>query len=393
LLYDYWALKDVDASSGCPHAISEDMPAIVVVDNDDFKFDTMTGNAEGAHRTNVMFVQPAHYEKKPESIQSTQKVKKKHISRKLQQKWADLTEVHQYRCPLGSTSEPPIRETVDPPVEGTESQRIRSVIHALSRTKNDGEIMPPDEQQVPAYSGAQSYHLPSVNKSKPYYHTSYPEPPTKSVLHDIMVKLVEAMHLKNIPFSFLVGDMPTYKTITQLKTENPELFSKITPILGAFHQLMSYMYAIYKRFKESGMAETQVAAWVIVEGSVDQALRGKHYRRGIRCILLWREALIQQRLQGMMHKLSRIFRSACRSLRLNLLTVPYLHSDHNSLALWLHQSVCMTLKLQFQMAKDKLTLCCRSVFLPKPNHLLLLFTRTRDKHLPKTKSALLQAQA
>ena len=87
-----------------------------------------------------------------------------------------------------------------------------------------------------------------------------------------MMKLVEAMREKNIPFSFLVGDMPTYKMIVQLKAENPELFTDIIPILSAFHQQMSYIYAIYKRFKGSGMADTLVTAGVVVEGSVDQAL-------------------------------------------------------------------------------------------------------------------------
>ena len=120
------------------------------------------------------------------------------------------------------------------------------------------------------------------------------------MLHDIMVKHVETMKDKDIPFSFLVGDMPTYKTTTQIKAENPIRFENIIPILGAFHQQMSYMYAIYKRFKGSGMADTLVTAGVIVEGSVDQALRGKHYRRGLRCIMLWREALIHKRLKDIL---------------------------------------------------------------------------------------------
>ncbi|KAK5851403.1 hypothetical protein PBY51_002200 [Eleginops maclovinus] len=77
-------------------------------------------------------------------------------------------------------------------------------------------------------------------------------------------------------------------------------FKDIIPILGAFHQQMSYIFAIYKRFKGSGMADTLVTAGVVVEGSVDQALRGKHYRRGVRCILLWREALIHKRLASIL---------------------------------------------------------------------------------------------
>ena len=84
---------------------------------------------------------------------------------------------------------------------------------------------------------------------------TYNEPSSKSVVFDIMLKLVEAMRQKNIPFSFLVGDLPTYKTILQLKAENLERFMDIIPILG-----------------------------------------GKHYRRGLCCILLWREALIQNHL-------------------------------------------------------------------------------------------------
>ena len=91
--------------------------------------------------------------------------------------------------------------------------------------------------------------------------------------------------------------MSTYKTIVQIKAENPESFKDIIPILGAFHQQMSYIHAIYKRFKGSGIADTLVAAGVVVEGYVDQALRGKHYRRGVRCIMLWREVLIHQRLK------------------------------------------------------------------------------------------------
>ena len=54
-LYDNWALMDVDASATCPQEIADQKPAIVIVDNDDFKIDTMTRTAAGAHRTNVMF--------------------------------------------------------------------------------------------------------------------------------------------------------------------------------------------------------------------------------------------------------------------------------------------------------------------------------------------------
>ena len=50
-------------------------------------------------------------------------------------------------------------------------------------------------------------------------------------------------------------------------------------------------------FQGSGISDILVSAGVIVEGSVEQALRGKHYRRGVRCIMLMREALIQSRIK------------------------------------------------------------------------------------------------
>ncbi|KAK5851404.1 hypothetical protein PBY51_002201 [Eleginops maclovinus] len=58
LLYDHWALMDVEASATCPQEIADSKPAIIIIDNDGFKIDTLTGNSTGAHRTNVMYVQP-----------------------------------------------------------------------------------------------------------------------------------------------------------------------------------------------------------------------------------------------------------------------------------------------------------------------------------------------
>ena len=100
-------------------------------------------------------------------------------------------------------------------------------------------------------------------------------------MHDIIEKLLKAMAMKKIPFSFLVGDLPTYETVVKLKAESP------VQLQVAFHQQMSYIHAIHKRFKGSGIADILVAAGAIVEGSIDHALQCKHYRRGVRCIILF----------------------------------------------------------------------------------------------------------
>ena len=54
LLYAIWALRDDDTSKTCPHRIAYGKLLIVIVNNNNFKIDTLTGNASGAHRTNVL---------------------------------------------------------------------------------------------------------------------------------------------------------------------------------------------------------------------------------------------------------------------------------------------------------------------------------------------------
>ena len=66
LFYDKCALEDLEASIYCPREIDDGVGTICIVDNNDFKIDTLTGQAQHAHRTNVMFVKPQSLEKKPE---------------------------------------------------------------------------------------------------------------------------------------------------------------------------------------------------------------------------------------------------------------------------------------------------------------------------------------
>ena len=48
------------------------------------------------------------------------------------------------------------------------------------------------------------------------------------------------------------------------------------------------------------MAYALVTAGLVVEGFINEALRGKHYRKGVTCILHWNQALIQIRLRDIL---------------------------------------------------------------------------------------------
>ena len=54
------------------------------------------------------------------------------------------------------------------------------------------------------------------------------------------------------------------------------------------------MSAIYKRYKGSELGDVFVAGGVVAESSVDHALKGKHYKRGLCCLRLMYEALMSQ---------------------------------------------------------------------------------------------------
>ncbi|KAK7067273.1 hypothetical protein SK128_008934 [Halocaridina rubra] len=60
------------------------------------------------------------------------------------------------------------------------------------------------------------------------------------------------------------------------------------------------MSAIYKCYKGSELEEVLVAGGEISDGSVEHALKGKHYKRGLRCLRLMYEALIGQQVQDIL---------------------------------------------------------------------------------------------
>ena len=83
-------------------------------------------------------------------------------------------------------------------------------MHALARVDSNCDLLDMDPQKVPAYSDMQACMNKAGKHSKSYYQlTVLPEPPSKSVINDIMVKNVEVIRKIITPFLFMVGDLPT----------------------------------------------------------------------------------------------------------------------------------------------------------------------------------------
>ncbi len=97
----------------------------------------------------------------------------------------------------------------------TEPQRKGSIIHALARANSDH----PDaaEQTIPSYNGLHAGLSLEQGKSKAYFHMSYNQPPSKSVVDDIMDKLTAIIATKRMPFAFLVGIFQCISSLLCLK--------------------------------------------------------------------------------------------------------------------------------------------------------------------------------
>ena len=65
LLYDVSGLEDVSESIFIHQEIAKGVVIICIFDNADFEINTLTGNSQQAHRTNVKFVQRQSIEHKP----------------------------------------------------------------------------------------------------------------------------------------------------------------------------------------------------------------------------------------------------------------------------------------------------------------------------------------
>ena len=114
-----------------------------------------------------------------------------------------------------------------------------------------------DEQTVPGFSGFMTNISESVEKSHAIYYMTYPDPPSKTVLNDVMLKVSKSIVEKNMHFAVIVGDHPVYVLLLELKSENSKLYDKILPFWGPFHIQMSFINAIYKRFNGSGIADVE----------------------------------------------------------------------------------------------------------------------------------------
>ena len=105
-----------------------------------------------------------------------------------------------------------------------------------------------------------------------------------------------SLNLKSIVCVF---DHSIFAKATEIKWKEPTKFHYCLIMLGTFHTIMMFMAVIYKRFKDAGLRDLVIQSGLLAEGSVDQALSGKMYNKGVRVYKLTYEAFFSLFLDAM----------------------------------------------------------------------------------------------
>ena len=109
------------------------------------------------------------------------------------------------------------------------------------------------------------------------------------------LKIVESLKLTSIVCVF---DQVIYSKAIKIKWKEKQKFNGCVLMMGMFHMLMMFMHILSERFSVAGLRDVLIQSGVIADGSVDKALSGKMYNRGVRLYKLAFEAITRKLFDG-----------------------------------------------------------------------------------------------
>ena len=99
------------------------------------------------------------------------------------------------------------------------------------------------------------------------------------------------MDILNLDAIVCISDQVIYTKACEIKWKEALKFQRCILMMGIFHLHMVFMSILNKRFGYAGLRDALVQSSIVAEGSVDSALHGKSYNRGIRLCKIYCEAL------------------------------------------------------------------------------------------------------
>ena len=110
------------------------------------------------------------------------------------------------------------------------------------------------------------------------------------------LKIIESLKLNTLVCVF---DQAIYSKAIEIKWKEKKKFNNVVLMMGMFHMLMMYMHILSKRFSDAGLRDILIQSGTIAEGSVDKALCGKMYNRGVRVYKMVYEAIVRKVFESM----------------------------------------------------------------------------------------------
>ena len=113
-----------------------------------------------------------------------------------------------------------------------------------------------------------------------------------TTIYQVLERSLLIMDSLKIVSIVCVFDQAIYSKACEIKWKEKIKFKNCVIMMGIFHLLMMFMGILNKRFGDAGLRDAIVQSSIIAEGSVDSALKGKAYNRGIRVYKLFYESLL-----------------------------------------------------------------------------------------------------
>ena len=120
-----------------------------------------------------------------------------------------------------------------------------------------------------------------------------------STIMEVMNRALKMKESLKLSGRVCVFDQSIFAKAAEIKWRDPSKCKSCVQLLDTFHTIMMYMNVINKRSKDAGLRDILIQSGAIAERSIDGALMGKMYNRGVRCYKLMYEALYHLLFQQM----------------------------------------------------------------------------------------------
>eukprot|EP00794_Sanderia_malayensis_P006502 gene6502-7247_t len=160
------------------------------------------------------------------------------------------------------------------------------------------------DQEINTYLGswtAFNKNVTSVEttQSRCEYLPTIPHAPDDRICKyylDYILDLADSLQLHHI---FVHCNQAVFSKMSQIIWKDSGKYDKVKCIMGGFHILLCSLKVLYKQYGVLGFREWWCQSNVIAQGSVDQALEGRHYSRSLRLHKQSFEAFIRFKVSEM----------------------------------------------------------------------------------------------